>query len=210
MSDQRAQVHIVAGGDTTPGGGAPVDPDRSVPSEQAAPLPQEQEPTIKAPEIPNPTAEDQAEAAGGGLAARMRARYQAMASTEEFPVPGWETSRGEPGLILVARTFGDRRNFNEGVSNEVFIAKSTHKLLYVDDDGSRHEIQGGWGPQLAEMIGVSNVQKAADLVALVISKPNPLDPTQRIPNVAGIGALATELIDWSRRGHREAEEDLGE
>jgi hypothetical protein len=40
------------------------------------------------------------------------------------------------------------------------IAKSTHQLWYVDDDGSRHQIQGGWGPQLADMIGVKAAKAA--------------------------------------------------
>jgi hypothetical protein len=204
---ERASVHVVAAGDpTTP---PAADPDAALPVQPPPEPPQEPTVDVGGPVLPNPAPEEQVEAMGGGLAARMRARYNAIAATEEFAVPGWETADGSPGLIIVARAFGDRRTFNEGTSNEVFIAKSTHRLIYVDDDGSRHEIEGGWGPQLAEMIGV-NVSKAADLVARVISKPNPSDPTQRIPNVAGIGALATEMIEWARRGTREAEEDLGE
>lgn len=142
------------------------------------------------------------------MADRLRARYQSIAATEEFAVPGWELPSGEPGLIIVARAFGDRQAFNKGVSNEVYIAKSTHKLLFVNDDGSREEIEGGWGPKLAEMIGVK-AQKAADLVALVISKPNPANPDQRIPNVGGIGSLATQLVNWAGKGSRDAEDDLG-
>jgi hypothetical protein len=59
------------------------------------------------------------------------------------------------------------------------------------------------------MIGVK-VTKAADLVALVISKPDPANTNQRIPNVAGIGALATQLVNWAGKGSRDAEDDLGE
>jgi len=91
----------------------------------------------------------------------------------------------------------------------VFIAKSTHKLLLVNDDGTREEVPGGWGPQLAQMIGV-DVKKAADLVALVISRPDPNDRTRRIPNVAAIGGLATDIVAWARKSQGEAEKDLGE
>lgn len=208
MSEQRAQVHVVGASASGSGPqGASTDPDAQPPG--AAPAPQELEPQVGGSPLPMPTDEEKAAALGGGLAEQMRARYNAMAATEEFPVPGWENANGDPGLILVARTFGDRKNWGEGLSNEVFIAKSTHKLLYVDDSGQRIEIAGGWGKGLADMIGV-NVSKAADLVALVISKPNPSDESQRIPNVAGIGSLATAIIEWAGRGTREAEEDLGE
>lgn len=209
MSDQqqRPQVSVVPGGQGSPGPIATTDPDGQPPVPEAPP--QEQVPQVGGSAFPAPSEAEKAEALGGGLAQQMRARFEAMAATEEFPIPGWENANGEPGLILVARTFGDRKNWGEGLSNEVFIAKSTHKLLYVDDQGGRHEIPGAWGPKLAEMVGV-HVSKAADLVALVISKPSPTDPTQRIANVAGIGTLATEIIAWAGRGTRNAEEDLGE
>jgi hypothetical protein len=171
--------------------------------------PQERTPDLGGQAVQAPTPEQMVEASGGSVADRMRARFANIAATEEFPIPGWETADGEPGLILVARTFGDRRAYNQGVSNEVFIAKSTHKLLFVNDDGSREEIEGGWGPGLAKMIGV-DVAKAADLVALVISKPDPSNPSVRIPNVAGIGGLALRIVAWASTSTREAEEDLGE
>lgn len=170
--------------------------------------PQELEPTIGGPALPivEPNAIVQAE--GGSLADQLRARFDKIAATEEFPVPGWERENGEPGLIVVARTFGDRKAFNQGLSNEAFIARSTHQLFFVDDAGKRTEIEGGWGPKLAAMMGVQ-VPKAADLVSLVISKPDPRDPRARIPNVAGIGALATSIINWAGRGQRDAEDELG-
>lgn len=202
MAEQRPDVRIVGAENAGP------DPDAQPPV-PTAPPPEEPEPTLGGSPMPNPTDEQKIAATGGGLAEQMRARFQSMSSTEEFPVPGWETADGSPGLILVARTFGDRRNWGEGISNEVFIAKSTHQLLYVDDHGERHVIEGGWGPSLAEMIGVK-ASKAADLVAMVISKPSPTDPEQRIANVAGIGSLATDLIAWAGRATRNAEEDLGE
>ena len=59
------------------------------------------------------------------------------------------------------------------------------------------------------MIGV-RAQKASDLVALVISRPDPNDRTRRIPNVAGIGTLAAEIVGWARKNQRSAEEELGE
>jgi hypothetical protein len=203
MAEQRADVRVVGAGNTTGG----VEPEALPPTPAAPPEPIE--PTLGGSPMPNPSDAEKIAATGGGLAEQMRARFESMSATEEFPVPGWETADGSPGLILVARTFGDRRNWGDGISNEVFIAKSTHKLLYVDDHGERHEIEGGWGPALAGMIGVK-AAKAADLVALVISKPSPTDPTQRIANVAGIGSLATELIEWAGRATRTAEEDLGE
>lgn len=203
MAEQsRPDVRIVGSS-----GGVPPEPE-ALPPTPAAP-PGEPEPTLGGSAFPNPSEEDVVAATGGGFAEQMRARFKSMSATEEFPVPGWETADGSPGLILVARTFGDRRNWGDGVSNEVFIAKSTHQLLYVDDRGERHEIPGGWGPALADMIGV-RAAKAADLVAMVISKPSPTDPEQRIPNVAGIGSLATDLIQWAGRATRNAEEDLGE
>jgi hypothetical protein len=200
-------------------GGAPPTPASQV-QQSAADAPEAQPPVVEQPPqeqvadlggnaLQQPSPEQIVEAAGGSMADKMRARYNAISATEEFPVPGWELPSGEPGLIIVARAFGDRSSFTKGVSNEVFIAKSTHKLLFVNDDGSREEIEGGWGPKLAGMIGVK-VTKAADLVALVISKPDPANTNQRIPNVAGIGALATQLVNWAGKGSRDAEDDLGE
>jgi len=192
----------------------PPAPPRSSEPEAMPPItspPVEEEPTVDlgGPSLPSPSPDDLVSATGGSLADRMRARFEGMASTEEFSVPGYELGDGQPGLILVARAFGDRKAFNEGVSNEVFIAKSTHQVLLVNDDGSREEIPGGWGPDLASMIGVP-VRKAADLVALVISRPDPNDHRKRIPNVAAIGTLATEIVAWSRKSYRDAENDLGE
>lgn len=205
MADQRAHVSVVGAG-REPGA---IEPEAQppVPPAPAEPL----EPTLggNVTDRANPSDEEKVAAMGGGLAEQMRATFNSMAATEEFPVPGWQTADGQPALILVARTFGDRRNWQEGLANEVFIAKSTHKLLYVDDRGERQEIPGGWGPALAELLGVK-AAKAADLVAMVISKPDPSQPDRRIPNVAGIGALATDLIEWSGRARRNAEEDLGE
>jgi hypothetical protein len=200
---ERATIRMV--------GGEPVAAPSPEPEAQppiTTPPPQEFEPDMGGPAVSPPTPDDLVAATGGSLADRLRARYEGMDATEEFSVPGYELPDGRPGLVLVARAFGDRRAFTDGISNEVFIAKSTHQLLLVNDDGSREEIPGGWGPSLAGMIGV-NVAKAADLVALVISKPDPNDRNRRIPNVAGIGALAGEIVAWSRQGHREAEEDLG-
>jgi hypothetical protein len=168
-------------------------------------------PDLGGPVVPSPTVEQVAEASGtGSLADKMRARFASMDATKEFGVPGWELEDGSPGLILVARAFGDRKGFNAGVANEVFIAKSTHQLLFVDDDGEKHEIPGGWGPALADMIGAPHVKKAADLVSRVISKPDPRDPSRRITNVAGIGALAQDLVEWARKSRSSAEDDLGE
>lgn len=189
-------------------GGQPVEPE-ALPPEMPPPPPEELEVQVGGRAFNPPTEEEVVEGTGGSLAEQMRARYAAIAATEEFGVPGWELADGSPGLILVARAFGDRRTFNEGLSNEAFIAKSTHQLWFVKDDGTREQINGGWGPDLASLMGV-HVTKAADLVAQVISKPDPARPGVRIPNVAGIGALATDLLNWSRRGRTETEESLGE
>jgi hypothetical protein len=219
---ERAAVRIVTEGDgDNTGGAAPVAPTAPPSSSQpeaqpgvigaqVAPPPQELEHDLGGPTLPNPTPEELVQAAGGSVADRLRARFESMAATEEFAVPGWELPSGEPGLLIEARTFGDRKAFNAGVSNEAFIARSTHKLWLVNDDGTREEITGGWGPQLAAMIGHPGIQKAADLVAMVISKPDPNNPGVRIPNVPGIGALATELVLWSRKGQKDVEETLGE
>jgi len=201
---ERATVRVVTGEEKAAPQSAP-EPEAMPP---VTPPPQEFEKDIGGPMLPTTTPEQLVGAEGGSLAAQMRARFESIAATEEFAVPGWELADGSPGLILVARTFGDRRQFNEGLSNEAFIARSTYKLLFVTDAGERREIEGGWGPTLAGMMGV-RVTRAADLVAQVISKPNPSDPNQRIPNVAGIGTLATAIIDWARRGQSEVEESLG-
>lgn len=213
MSEQRASVRVVSGNpvhdrgnEERPTHPPPVEPEALPP--QPPPEPVESK-DLGGPAIPAASPERLAAAAGGGLADQMRAAFEAMDATEEFAVPGWTFPDGRPNLILVARTFGDRRAFNEGLSNEVFIAKSTHKLLWVDDGGERHEIEGGWGPGLAQMLGLQ-VAKAADLVAMVISKPNPSQPGARLPNVAGIGRLANQIVDWAETGQRKAEEDLGE
>lgn len=208
MAD-RASVRVVGGEPGAEGAGAP--PPSSEPEAQppvAAVPPQEEETSIGGNAFQAPQPEEVVQATGGSIAERMRARFQAIAATEEFPVPGWELPSGEPGLILVARAFGDKQAFTKGVSNQAFIAKSTHKLLFVNDDGTREELAGGWGPALADIVGVK-VSKAADLVDIVISKPDPDDPSRRIPNVAGIGSLAQEIVNWAGRGTREAEEDLG-
>lgn len=217
---ERASVRVVTGGEPEAEAAAPPVAAAHPPQDDAATAPEAQPPITTPPvdEPPEPTiggeavtplsADQLVAAAGGSVADRLRARFQQIQSTEEFPVPGWELEDGRPGLIVVARTFGDRKAFNQGVTNEVYIARSTHKLLFVNDDGTREEIEGGWGPKLAEMMGVP-VTKAADLVALVISKPDPDNPDTRIPNVAGIGALAMQIVAWAGRGSREAEEDLG-
>lgn len=215
MSEQRANVRVVAG----EGERVDVDPPVRSPEETPGvmesgagmppPPPQELEPQIGGPAVQSPGPANVAAATGGGLADQMRAAFESMDSTEEFGVPGWTRPDGKPSLILVARTFGDRKQFTEGLANEVFIAKSTHKLFWVDDQGVRQEIQGGWGKGLAELLGL-RVDKAADLVAMVISKPDPSNPGVRIPNVPGIGSLATQIINWASQSNREAEESLGE
>lgn len=207
MTD-RATIRVIDSPEG-PAGVAPAGPEpESLPPAAAIP-PQEQEPDIgggDAFQAPQP--EEIVAAEGGSLKDQMMARFEQIAATEEFAVPGWELENGEPGLIIVARTFGDRKAYTTGVSNEAFIARSTHELYFVDDAGHRQKIEGGWGPALAAIMGVS-VTKAADLVAIVISKPDPANRTRRIPNVAGIGSLATEIILWSRKGVKDAEETLG-
>lgn len=220
-SAPRANVHVVTADGSAPERAAFPEPGQpqpritepeARPPIQAATSPHDDDPPqpdVGGEVIPETRPDDLVAAAGGGLADRLRARYNSIASTEEFPVPGWELADGQPGLIVVARTFGDRKAFQQGLEHEVFIARSTHKLLYVNDDGSREEIPGGWGPTLAQMIG-ADAAKAADLIRLVVSKPDPDDDSKRIPNVAGIAALAQEIIMWAGRGQRQAEEDLGE
>jgi hypothetical protein len=208
----RATIHVVTPGQEAaapppPSGPPSVEPEAQPPI--TAPPPQEQTPDLGG-SLPNPTPDERVQASGGSVADRMRAQFEGMAATEEFGVPGWELKDGRDGLILEVRAFGDRTGWNAGISNEVFIAKSTHALWCVNDDGSRDRIEGGWGPTLAGMIGHPEVKKASDLVALVISKPDPNDRSRRIPNVAGIGSLAAEIVGWSRKSYREAEENLGE
>jgi hypothetical protein len=205
---ERASVHIVGKDDaaTGPAVGAQLGPSELPPI--SAP-PQEFENDLGGPPLQAPSEDEMLQSEGASVAERMRARFRGMASTKEFAVPGWELADGSPGLIVVARTFGDRKAYNTGVSNEAFIARSTHQLIYVEEDGSREVIPGGWGPALAEMIGV-RAEKAADLVALVISKPDPNDEAVRIPNVTGMHSLATEIVLWGHNGRRGAEEGLGE
>jgi hypothetical protein len=190
-------------------GGRPVDDETREPPQPPPAPPQELENQVGGQAFQPPTEEEIVEATGGSLADQLRARFEKIAATEEFAVPGWELDDGTPGLILVARAFGDRSKFNEGLSNEAFIARSTHQLWFVRDDGKREQIPGGWGPELAKLMGV-HVTKAADLVAQVISKPDPSRSGVRIPNVAGIGALATDLLQWSRRGRQDVEGQLAE
>jgi hypothetical protein len=186
----------------------------SLPPSASMPLPP-QETTVDlggpgAGELPNPSEDQKVEAMGGSIAERMRARFEAMQATAEFSVPGWEFPDGRPGLIIVARTFGDRKAYTQGLSNEAFIARSTHRLYFVGDDGERELIENGWGPKLAEIIGHPTITKATDLVSMVISKPDPSNPGTRIPNVAGIATLAMEIIAWARTGVSQAEEAMGE
>jgi hypothetical protein len=208
---ERPNISIVAGGPPT---GAQYQPPTSTEPEAqppvAPPPPEDLEPDLGGQTLPTPPPERVAEASGGGLAARLNARFQAIAATKEFAVPGWELEDESPGLIVVARAFGDRKAYNKGISNEAFIARSTHQLLFVNDDGTREEVPGGWGPRLAQMVGAPHISKAADLVARVISKPDPTDETKRIPNVAGIGLLATQLVTWSQESRADAEDILGE
>lgn len=208
---ERAAVRVVTGGGEEESPVVqPRDPDALSPIEQGVvqPPPQELEKDLGGEAFQSPTPEQLVEGTGGSLADKMRARFEGMSATEEFGVPGWELPNGEPGLIVEVRAFGDRKAFNAGISNEAFIARSTRKLFFVDDKGEREEIPGKWGPALAEIIGVK-AQKATDLVAMVISKPDPDHKGQRIPNVAGIGALATMIISWSARVTQDAEELLG-
>lgn len=210
MAEQRAQVRVVSGADRD---AVPISghgPTVEGPVREAAEAPpQELTEDLGGNALRAPSPEDIAEAEGGSLADRMRARFEARQSTKEFGVPGWELPDGRPGLIVEARAFGDRKAWGGQVSNEAFIARSTHRLYFVNDDGSREEVAGGWGPTLAGMMGV-HVVKATDLVALVISKPDPSNPGQNIPNVAGIGALATEIVAWASQGVAQAEDALGE
>lgn len=214
MSEQRASVRVVSGheqgdniGRQPPVEQTAVEPEAMPP---APPPEQDLQKDIGGPVMPSPSHQAMAEATGGSIADQMRSAFEAMSATEEFTVPGWVRADGTPMLILVARTFGDRRSFNEGLPNEVFIAKSTHQLLWVDEQGVRHEIPGGWGKGLADMLGLDGISKAADLVARVISKPDPSQPGVRIPNVPGIGFLANQIVNWAGSAQSEAEENLGE
>lgn len=220
MAEQQRAPHItIAGVSDEPANGATAAPPVSrEPEPEAGPgvqitsQPGDEEevgPEVVGADVEGPSDEALVAASGGGLADRMRARQRAMSATEEFPVPGWTLPDGSPGLILVAKTFGDRAAYMKGISLEVFIAKSTHKLLFVDEDGTREEIPGGWGPGLCKIMGV-DVAKATDLIRLVISKPDADDPARMVPNVVGIGALAQAIMAWSETGQRQAEEDLGE
>lgn len=213
----RAEVTIT-GGD---GASAPAAPPEGHPQQEGAatapeaqppvtaPPPQGLEPDRGGPVISSPTPDQIVAAEGGSMSDQLRARFAGIASTKEFPVPGWELANGEPGLIVEAKTFGDRKKFNEGISNEAYIARSTHRLFFVQDDGKREEIAGGWGPGLATLMGLGRVERAADLVSMVISKPDPNDEQQRIPNVAGIAALATMIINWAGQGQKDIEDELG-
>jgi hypothetical protein len=209
---QRPEISIVTP-DTPPSPPHVPPPSNEPEAQPPGGPPPDDGPTIDlgGPTLPEPvTPEEVVDATGGSVADMMKARFAGMQATEEFPVPGWELEDGSPGLVLVAKTFGDRKGYQSGVSNELFIAKSTHQLLFVDDQGERHPIPGGWGPALAGMIGAPQIKKAADLVARVISKPDPDDESKRIANVAGIATLATDLLGWSRRAKGKAEEELGE
>jgi hypothetical protein len=204
---QAAHINLVAGGE---GGPEPeAQPGLQRPEPPLPAPPQELEKDMGGPAIPQVTADQMVGAHGGSIADQMRARFEGMASTEEFAVPGWELPNGEPGLIVEARAFGDRKAWQDQVSNEVFIVKSTHRLYFVDDQGNKTEIEGKWGKGLAAMLGV-NVDRAADLVGMVISKPDPDNPGQRIPNVTGIFTLATQIVAWSQKGRKDAEETLGD
>jgi hypothetical protein len=160
-------------------------------------------PTWAVNALQQPSPEQIVEAAGGSMADKLRARYNAISATEEFPVPGWELPSGEPGLIVVARAFGDRSVFNEGRQQRGVHREVDAQAAVRERRRQREEIEGGWGPKLAEMIGVK-VAKAADLVALVISKPDPREHLEAHPE-RGRHRRARDSdgqLGRSRRGRR--------
>lgn len=154
-------------------------------------------PTVGGPVLPPPiTDEDVAEAVDGSLAAALRARYErARRRTQEFEVPGWDG-----GLIVVAKALRNRRQY-EGARTEAFIARATEKLVLVHDDGRREEIPGGWGGELARIIGADlsgSKSPASDLVGIVLDNP------------ARVDHLAAEILTWMAGATQQTEQDLGE
>lgn len=137
-------------------------------------------------------AERIADGINGSVAARLRAKFKASRlGTREFPVPGFDG-----GLLLVAQSYPDQAEYQQGVSLEVFIAKSTKSLVLVDDDGTRTEIPA-WGKELAEMIGVE-CGSTSELVSLVFETPPKLD------------AFGTALLLWQEGRLAAVEAELGE
>jgi hypothetical protein len=119
---ERATVRIVTDEAEQPAAPAQAPQTTALPPEAQPPItppapPQELEADLGGPALQLPTPEEQVAAEGGSLADKVRARYESMSATEEFPVPGWELADGRPSLILVARAYGDRKAWNTGVSN---------------------------------------------------------------------------------------------
>jgi hypothetical protein len=120
MAD-RAVVQVVAGDDEVE---VPATPASQV-QQSAADAPEAQPPVVEQPPqeqvadlggnaLQQPSPEQIVEAAGGSMADKMRARYNAISATEEFPVPGWELPRGNRGRLGSEARRDDRREGDEG------------------------------------------------------------------------------------------------
>jgi len=159
------------------------------------PLATQQEPVAAPPPI-GPT--DAVAAAGGAVAARMRARMAELttSTSEEFPVPGW-------GRDLLLRVRYLTREEWEAIANGTggadLIVMCTDALRLRMDDGTYEDVPGAFGPALAEMLSLPPETPPTRLVAAVMDD-----------RVGFIGTLAQGVLAWQRGQTALVEEALGE
>lgn len=149
------------------------------------------------PEVPSPVSGEAIAEASGNLGARLRARLDRIRTEETrlFSVPGW-------GGDLVIRSGYFSPETWESLSQErtdaLIIVSATAALLSRGDDGLS-EIEGGWGPQLAEMLGFPRGAPPTRLVTAVMGD-----------RAAWVSALATDIVSWQMGRTPRIEEALGE
>ena len=152
-----------------------------------------EQPTIGGSAVPQPIQEEEiAAATDGSLAAHLRAVGERLqrTKTRDFDIP-------DTPIVLRARTFKDRRAYQQGIKTERFIIEATAGLFLRDEDtGELHEIPT-WGPQLAAALGFPH-DNAIQLVRRVFDNPVRLE------------VFAAELIEWMAGRQREDEQTLGE
>lgn len=143
------------------------------------------------------TAEQVVEAAGGGLADRLRARLAQMReeSTHDFEVPGWGRDLLVRSHLLEPEQW---RAMIGGASSGEFIVACTSTLAVRRPDGGYDEVPG-FGPELAGLLGLPADTPPERLVSAVMAD-----------RVAYVATLTDEILAWQRGRSSVIEAALGE